>query len=91
MKRVLVYAAAAVMLSTTPALAAADDTSAAAMFVTWLIITACYFFPSIVAFLRGHHQVVPIFLTNLFFGWTVIGWIGALIWSASAITYRRLT
>lgn len=42
-----------------------------------------YFLPTIVAVLRDHHQ--PIGLLNLLLGWTVIGWIIALIWSFSHI------
>jgi hypothetical protein len=44
-----------------------------------------YFIPSIVAFSRNHHNAAGIFLLNLFLGWTVIGWIAALIWSVTAI------
>jgi len=41
---------------------------------------AIYLVPALIAFRRGHHQRVPILLFNLFFGWTLIGWIAALIW-----------
>ena len=44
-----------------------------------------YFLPAIIAKRRGHHNSVAIFLTNLFFGWTFIGWVAALIWAATAI------
>jgi hypothetical protein len=49
------------------------------------VTLAGYFFPSIIAWLRGHHNLLSIFLLNLLLGWTGLGWIGALIWSASAI------
>ena len=42
---------------------------------------AIHFLPTIIAALRGGRSVVGIFLLNLFLGWTVIGWIIALIWS----------
>lgn len=48
-----------------------------------LIVPVLYFIPTIVAEMRGHNNANPIFLTNLFLGWTVIGWISALIWSSS--------
>lgn len=46
---------------------------------------AIYFLPAINAHDRSHHQFTPILLVNLFFGWTILGWILALIWSTSAI------
>jgi hypothetical protein len=42
---------------------------------------AFYFLPSIVGLVRGARDIVAIMLINLLFGWTVIGWIGTLIWS----------
>lgn len=45
------------------------------------ICLAIYFIPTIVAFMRGHRNRVAILLTNLFLGWTGLGWIVALIWS----------
>jgi hypothetical protein len=41
-----------------------------------------YFLPSIIALLRGKRDALAIFLLNLFLGWSVIGWIVALIWAA---------
>lgn len=43
------------------------------------IATALYFLPSIVG--RNKRDWGAIFVTNLFLGWTVIGWIFALIWA----------
>jgi hypothetical protein len=52
----------------------------------WLgIFILVYFFPAFVASRRGHHQVMAIFLLNLFLGWTFIGWVGALVWSVTAV------
>ena len=42
---------------------------------------ACYFLPSLIAYLRGHRSVPAIFALNLLVGWTGVGWIGVLIWS----------
>jgi len=42
---------------------------------------ALYFLPTIIAVLRHHRNALAVFLVNLFFGWTGIGWIIALIWS----------
>lgn len=50
------------------------------------LIVAAYSLPLIVAWLRGHHNKVSISLLNLLLGWTGIGWLVALVWSASAIS-----
>ncbi|BDW99457.1 superinfection immunity protein [Maricaulis maris] len=47
-----------------------------------------YFIPTLIALLRGHDNTFAIFLTNLLLGWTMIGWIVALIWSFTAIRRR---
>lgn len=44
---------------------------------------ALYFLPSIVANLRKHANHNSITLLNLFLGWTIIGWVVALVWAAS--------
>ena len=46
------------------------------------------FLPTLIALIRGHDNTFAIFLTNLLLGWTVIGWIIALIWSFTAIRRR---
>ncbi|MDR7370651.1 superinfection immunity protein [Flavobacterium aquidurense] len=38
-----------------------------------------YFFPSYLC--RNHQNPIPISVLNLFLGWTIIGWICALIWA----------
>ncbi len=42
---------------------------------------AFYFVPTIVAMHRSHPHALFIFLVNLTFGITVIGWIGPLVWA----------
>ena len=44
-----------------------------------------YLAPTAVAVRREHHQAAAIFVTNLLLGWTLLGWIVALIWSATAV------
>lgn len=46
------------------------------------------FLPTLIALIRGHDNSFAIFLTNLLLGWTVIGWLVALIWSFTAIRRR---
>lgn len=43
-----------------------------------------YWLPSIVAAARGHQNCWAIVAFNLFLGWTVLGWIFALVWSLTA-------
>ncbi len=47
-----------------------------------------YFLPAIVG--RDKHDRAGIFLLNLFLGWTVIGWVFALIWACTAQPTPRL-
>jgi hypothetical protein len=41
-----------------------------------------YFLPSIIGLARSKRDLLAIFLLNLFLGWSVIGWIVALVWAA---------
>ena len=44
-----------------------------------------YFLPTIIA--RDKSDLMAVFLVNLLFGWTVIGWFVALIWASAAERY----
>jgi len=46
----------------------------------WLAI---YFAPWLVSLMRRHRSKLAIFITNLVFGWTLLGWIIALIWACT--------
>ena len=49
-----------------------------------LISAALYFTPLWVALGRSHRQTLSIGLLNFFLGWTIVGWVIALVWSAAA-------
>ena len=53
--------------------------------VTLLIIAfgafVLYFMPFLIAWARHHRQVVAIFWSNFFFGWTGIGWAATFVWA----------
>ena len=51
--------------------------------ILFLLVTGLpiYFAPAIVAYYSNHKQLLPIFLVNLFLGWTILGWVGALVWA----------
>lgn len=51
------------------------------IFTLLFVLTLCYFVPSFVALLRGHHKLLKIVALNFLLGWTVIGWLVALVWS----------
>ena len=51
-----------------------------------LLLVALYFLPALVASMRGVHAQVGVILLDLLLGWTVIGWIAALIWGACGAT-----
>lgn len=40
-----------------------------------------YFIPALVAQNNNHPQTVAIFALNLVLGWTLLGWIAALVWA----------
>jgi hypothetical protein len=40
-----------------------------------------YFLPTIIAFARNKRDTTAILLLNFFLGWTMIGWIVALVWA----------
>lgn len=48
-----------------------------------LTILALYFLPTILALARSRYGAGAVFVVNLVFGWTILGWIVALIWSLS--------
>lgn len=52
---------------------------------SFLVLGVClivYFMPAIIA--HGKRNAGAIFALNLLLGWTVIGWIAALIWALCA-------
>lgn len=63
----------------------AEDSNSLGAFLLLTLMVIIYFIPTLIAGKRGHPQGTPIFLLNLFAGWTFIGWLAALIWSSSAI------
>jgi hypothetical protein len=53
-----------------------------------MIVVGLYFMPTLFAPTRHHHQRLAMAALNLLLGWTVLGWIAALVWSLTA-TPRR--
>jgi hypothetical protein len=62
-----------------------SDYSNTLVLIVFFVSLAVYFLPALVASTRLHPNSKPIMLLNVFLGWTLIGWVGALVWSASKI------
>ncbi len=52
--------------------------------VSMVAMIVLYFLPGIIAIRRKHHNDTAILVLNLLLGWTVLGWIAALIWSLTS-------
>ena len=49
--------------------------------VAVLLLLSIYFIPTGVAILRRKRNTPAIFALNLLLGWSVIGWVFALVWA----------
>jgi hypothetical protein len=49
-----------------------------------LLLFAMYWLPTLVAIIRQTHVALGVAVVNFFLGWTVIGWIIALVWALAA-------
>ena len=50
------------------------------------VITLGYFLPLAIAFTRSHKDTLAIFLVDLLLGWTLVGWVVAIVWSVKKET-----
>lgn len=57
------------------------------LFLIWTlaIMSLLYFLPLAIAFSRGHKDTGPIFVVDLFLGWTLVGWVVALVWACKSM------
>jgi len=58
--------------------------------MTILFLIVLYFLPTFIGIIRYRLNIWAIILTNLVFGWTLIGWIVALIMSLKSDENDRL-
>lgn len=68
----------------TPALADTSDPTAANWFFFLLFVGIMfwiYFLPTYIARKRHHNNTAAIFILNLFLGWSLVGWVIALVWA----------
>ena len=55
-----------------------------------LLFLATYMMPTFVAIARNHNQTTIISILNLVFGWSVVGWVILLLWSANYNTKQEI-
>jgi threonine/homoserine/homoserine lactone efflux protein len=51
------------------------------MIVFIVLFCVLYFVPAVIAKRRRHRKHEAIFVLNLLFGWTFIGWAAAAVWA----------
>ena len=56
-----------------------------------LFFTLLWIAPSLIAFARGHKNLIPIIIVNFLLSFTLIGYIVSLIWCFSDNTHTRRT
>jgi hypothetical protein len=50
-------------------------------FSFFLAVPGLYFLPTFEAWKKGHSNLIAIALVNAFLGWSLIGWVAALVWA----------
>lgn len=48
-----------------------------------------YFIPAIIAFNRSHQNTTAITVLNILLGWTLLGWIVAIVWAFTAVKTKE--
>lgn len=51
--------------------------------VGFICLMFLYFMPALLATSRDHRDHLAILMVNIIFGWTLIGWVFALIWACT--------
>lgn len=55
------------------------------MVILLAISVGTYFLPTFIVAWRNHQNSVAIAVLNLLLGWTLLGWVAALVWSLTGI------
>ncbi len=68
--------------------ATSGDPQMAETHIPWVVIAIAailglilYFIPSVIALTRNHRNKAPIVALNILLGWSILGWVGALVWA----------
>lgn len=68
-----------------------------AFIFVFAVLVSLWLLPTIIAYARNHPRKVLVLLVDVFLGWTVVGWVVALVWSMTlphsptAVVERRAT
>ena len=54
-----------------------------------MILAVFYFLPAMIADVRKTAYRITILRINVFFGWTILGWLAALLWACTEKIERR--
>lgn len=46
-----------------------------------VLVLGFYFLPVVIAWQNDHNSLVTIFVVDLLFGWTILGWLACVIWA----------
>jgi len=60
-----------------------EKEAAVLIIIAVIIGIAIHFIPTFIASAKSHPSTGAIFAVNLLLGWTLVGWLGALIWALS--------
>lgn len=52
------------------------------------IVLVIYFLPAMIAYHRKHRNAGAITVLTMFLGWSLIGWVAALIWASTDNTKK---
>ena len=54
------------------------------LIIVLILSIALYFLPTIIALIRKKRNTVAILLLNFFLGWSLVGWVIALVWASTS-------
>ena len=57
--------------------------------VSLLVTVGLYFLPGIIALIRGSRLTAPVIVLNILLGWTLLGWVVAMVMAAWPEPPRR--
>ena len=65
----------------TPAMASYGD--AISLYGEFVCLVCLYILPGLVASMREHRQMLAIWMLNILLGWTLLGWVAAMVWACT--------
>jgi Superinfection immunity protein len=49
--------------------------------ILFVLLVEVYLFPAVIAWARRHRNRAAIILLDILLGWTLLGWIAAMVWA----------